>query len=630
MNLICLQIDLARQKENLKYVKSYIDFAAANGYNSVLLYLENAVRTEDTHFFNPEDTYSTEEVKEIVAHADSKGIDIIPAFENLGHMEKFLAYKELSHLSELADCNTKSRFGRSAPGNTVCPSNPEVYAFTEKYIRDVCALFKSPYVHMGLDEVFDFAICPRCQEQLANGKTKTDMFLEHILKTHALVTSMGKTMMMWDDFFEYIDVIDELPRDIIFCNWNYVHIGDEPGGHWTNRIKRDWFHYYDKLGFRYIFCPGLKTSSALMNIESITEYAEKYHPFGALMTAWERSDGFYLGGYPSIAYAGRKWSGSDATPLEVYTEILQDQDAAELILSNDMPHTYSARSGNIAETCENDYLCKRMARSKLDYVVSKLKTYITRTPEGLPKDILTDIYDFLKLNYLSLLLDRIGTDIFNNYETRKKPNAFFIDLLLDLLKEYDEPEINEKKLWEKYRDGILSANNSMELKYQNARKKILNTVEKLKNTENPGVFYAELMLNNGYSTVKGELKLTFTDGEEQILNPGNGVSGTYTSLDIGGNYVLRFAMKDKPVEKLTFSVFGEGAIYPCHFRYMQNGIKYVASRIRVLGGNVEHADNLLYNDTRFALMGYDDGIAHFFDLSLAKQKHVIEVDFQPL
>ena len=65
---------------------------------------------------------------------------------------------------------------------------------------------------------------------------------------------MGKTMLMWDDFFEYADIVEKLPRDIILCNWNYYFVTDEPGGHWTNRIKRDWFANYDRLGFRYIFC----------------------------------------------------------------------------------------------------------------------------------------------------------------------------------------------------------------------------------------------------------------------------------------------------------------------------------------------------------------------------------------
>ena len=38
MELICLQIDLARQKERVDFVKSYMDFAVQNGYNSVLLF----------------------------------------------------------------------------------------------------------------------------------------------------------------------------------------------------------------------------------------------------------------------------------------------------------------------------------------------------------------------------------------------------------------------------------------------------------------------------------------------------------------------------------------------------------------------------------------------------------------
>lgn len=47
MELICLQIDFARQKEAVMYVKRYIDLAKKSGYNALIMYLENAVRTED-------------------------------------------------------------------------------------------------------------------------------------------------------------------------------------------------------------------------------------------------------------------------------------------------------------------------------------------------------------------------------------------------------------------------------------------------------------------------------------------------------------------------------------------------------------------------------------------------------
>lgn len=95
LKLRCLQLDLARQKETIEFVKSYADFAVQSGYNALILYLENAVRTEDTYFFNEDDTYSAEEIREIVSYAEGLGLDVIPALENLDHLEKFFCYPEL-------------------------------------------------------------------------------------------------------------------------------------------------------------------------------------------------------------------------------------------------------------------------------------------------------------------------------------------------------------------------------------------------------------------------------------------------------------------------------------------------------------------------------------------------------
>ena len=57
--MIALQIDLARQKEKIDYVKSYVDMAKKYGYNTVFLYLETCVRTEDTPHFDETETFGT-------------------------------------------------------------------------------------------------------------------------------------------------------------------------------------------------------------------------------------------------------------------------------------------------------------------------------------------------------------------------------------------------------------------------------------------------------------------------------------------------------------------------------------------------------------------------------------------
>ena len=182
LQLRCLQLDLARQKETLEFIKSYVDFAKEHGYNAVLLYLENAVRTPDTAFFNPDNTYSMEEMKEVVEYANAQEMMLIPAFENLGHLEKFFAYPQLQHIAECEHAETEGRGILRGYGNVGCTQKAEFYDFIDKYITDVASLFDAPYIHMGLDEPFDFAVCPRCRAEMQKGKTKADLFYEHVMQ----------------------------------------------------------------------------------------------------------------------------------------------------------------------------------------------------------------------------------------------------------------------------------------------------------------------------------------------------------------------------------------------------------------------------------------------------------------
>ena len=50
----------------------------------------------------------------------------------------------------------------------------------------------------------------------------------------------------------------------------------------------------------------------------------------------------------------------------------------------------------------------------------------------------------------------------------------------------------------------------------------------------------------------------------------------------------------------------------------------------ILCGRVFNADMVLYNDTRFAIMGNDDGLAHFNDLALGRECHEIKITFKSL
>lgn len=624
LEIIALQIDLARQKETMEYIKSHIDFAKENGYNAVFVYLEAAVRVDCVSYFSEDHTYSVEEIKEIVAYGNEKGIDIIPALENLAHMENFMRYPQLAFMSECQDAEVDGRGIRTGLGDCACVSNPKAMEFLDTYYSQVIPLFTSQYVHAGLDEPFDFAVCDKCMERVRNGESKQELFFEHVMRTYKLVKSFGKTMMMWDDFFAYLDIAPRLPRDIIMCTWCYSYVQDEVPGHWVGRLKRDWFKYYDALGFRYMFCTAADYSSKLFNIETYTNYASKNRPMGALMTMWERAHRFYYSGYPSVIYAGKLWNGkiTEADKLKVYAEILGSEELADIILNLDVK-VYSFQPNNL-QICENSTLARYGATNVAEYAVARLKKIFDGMEEGLQKDILLDIYTTTLDEYLGMLQQRIALEVFDNYETRAKKPAYFIKKIQEMKEMSQEAYVLNQKLWEKCRPGIKSWRNQFANKYEGRAKRYDDMIAYLEKNEKHGVFYADLMLYCVYGTPRIIVEINYKDKSIPAT-----VHRSGAKVGDGVN-TIRFAMENKPIDNVVFTLYGEGALYPVNFRYTYGGKKYVVSSVTKLAGETRDLKKILTGDTRCAQMGNDDAQAHFEDLSVSKTQHKIKLKFKRL
>lgn len=633
MKIVALQFDLGRQKESVSFIKSMADFAVNYGYNTIVLYLETCVRTQDTAFFNKDETYSVQEMQEMISYMESIGLDVIPAFENLGHMEKFLDYEQFAEFAEVQDCSKQGRgwwYPRYKHGQNGCVTNVELRAFMDKYVTEVASLFHSKYVHMGLDEVFDFATCPRCKEVLAQGKTHEDLFTEHILHCHKLVADMGKQMMMWDDFFEYFDVVERLPRDIIFCTWNYYYIGDELNGKWTNRVKRDSFRIYDELGFQYLFCTDAHNGGSTFNVDSFSQYAEKFSPLGALMTTWERSARFYQGLLPIIAYAGRLWNGKLQTyqqKVACYTELLGNEECAKLILSLQLPSFMAGYTG-VTDFAENDYFVKCAMRSNYAYALGKLGEYLAKT-EGFTYDILVDMYDYILDYSLSLRLQKLGSQVFDAYETHQ-PTDKFVDELEQIKCGYEQIKRNGDRLWHKYRNGILSCDNAYENEYRSKIAELEQIKADLSANKQRGVLYFDAMMHDAYSTVKAEIKVKYVGRDGEVTVHKGAIKPTIACLDIGACYGFRFAIDDCNVEYAVLDVYGEGALWGLNVRYLAHGTKYVADTVTKLYGLVENENNMLRNDTTFATLGYNDGKTHLCDDTLAKKHSGVKITFAPM
>ncbi len=622
LEIVALQIDLARQKETVEFVKRYIDFAKENGYNALLVYLEAAIKVECTPFFNDDECYTPDEIREIVAYGNQVGVDVIPALENLSHVENFMRHPELAFIAECQDAAVDGRAIFTGLGDCACLSNPEGMAFLDTYFSQVIPLFTSQYVHVGMDEPFDFAVCKRCAERIKNGVSKQEMFYQHLMRTYNLVKSFGKTMMMWDDFFQYLDVVERLPRDIIMCNWNYGFIADEPGGHWLNRKKKDWQRYYDQLGFEYLFCTFAQSTSKLYNTDGFTQYASKYHPKGALMTVWERASRFYHCSYPAIAYSGRLWSGkaTEKDKVKIYTEYLGSEEAAKIVLN--LEADGSSFQPNNTKICENRNLARYYATNVSDYAYHRLKEISAQMEDGVQKDILDDIISFLLDGYLGQLQHKLCVEVFDNYETRAKKPAYFVKQLQEMKEMSRDAYEHGQQMWKKYRPGVPSFLNKFDNKFIGRERNYDNLIADIEKNERRGVFYAELMLHCVYGTPRLIVEIHYKDKRIPAT-----VHRTSAKVS-GGVNTIRFAMENKPVDYVLFTLYGEGSVYPVHFRYTCGGKKYVVSGVTKVSGEAKNLKRILSNDTQFAELGCNDGQAHFEDVSLSHTRHQIKLKFK--
>ena len=82
-----------------------------------------------------------------------------------------------------------------------------------------------------------------------------------------------------------------------------------------------------------------------------------------------------------------------------------------------------------------------------------------------------------------------------------------------------------------------------------------------------GVLYTDLMLHDGFSTVRVEIRAKYADGEERQVYKG-AAKPSMTGFDCGGCYTFRYPLLSKKVEWISFEVYGEGVLYPTNFRYV--------------------------------------------------------------
>jgi hexosaminidase len=147
--------------------------------------------------------YTQEQVREIVAHAASRFIKVVPEIEMPGHAVAALAsYPELGCAGGPYAVRTSWGIAK----DIFCAGNEKVFTFLEDVLSEVLDLFPSEFIHIGGDECPKerWKVCPKCQAVIKERGLKDEEELQSyfVQRIEKYLNARGRRMIGWDEILE--------------------------------------------------------------------------------------------------------------------------------------------------------------------------------------------------------------------------------------------------------------------------------------------------------------------------------------------------------------------------------------------------------------------------------------------
>jgi len=243
-----MHLDVVRHFFSLSYIKKYIDYLTFHKFNTfhwhltddqgwrieILSYpkLNSIGSWRDStligHFFETPAKYehqryggyyTREEVKEVIAYAAIRGINIIPEIDIPGHSRATItAYPELS-TDTAAAWGVASTWGMYNRQNNVLAPNPATFTFLRTIFHEIADLFPSSYIHLGGDECSKmwWKKSESTQAFMRQNRLKDEVALQtyFIEQVSSYLKEKNKKVIGWHEIME-----GKLDTATIVMNWS--------------------------------------------------------------------------------------------------------------------------------------------------------------------------------------------------------------------------------------------------------------------------------------------------------------------------------------------------------------------------------------------------------------------------
>jgi len=200
-------LDVSRHFFTVEEVKDVLDMVAAQKMNRFHWHLTDDQGWRIDLQADEQPTYggfyTQEEIREVVAYAKARHIEVIPEIDMPGHCQAAVAaYPEIGCVKALPAVATGGVFRY----NTLNPGKDETYTFAEAVLNEVMDLFPFEYVHIGGDECNkeQWKIDPDVQRKMKakNLKDEAEMQSFFIRQLEGYIMARNRKMIGWDEILE--------------------------------------------------------------------------------------------------------------------------------------------------------------------------------------------------------------------------------------------------------------------------------------------------------------------------------------------------------------------------------------------------------------------------------------------
>ena len=188
-------LDVARNFLPLDYLRQHVDRMALFKLNRLHLHLTDdqgwrleikswpnlTIIGSSTDVFGGDGGhYTQQDMRDLVAYAAQRQVEIVPEIDLPGHTQAALAsYPELA-CDDVTNLSTYT--GTEVGFSKLSLAKPDViYPFVTDVLTEVAAIFPTEYIHIGGDEI------------------KDPLYQEFIERTDAIVASLGRKSIAWEE-----------------------------------------------------------------------------------------------------------------------------------------------------------------------------------------------------------------------------------------------------------------------------------------------------------------------------------------------------------------------------------------------------------------------------------------------